>query len=130
MKVYLASEGSYSDYAVIAVFLNKEDAQKVSLNEVEEMELYESVPEKVSGWVMKAMPYTEDWHERFVSYWPWEVWLPMNDRPTTHVWDYGYRRDGGGYSKAIRASGKDRESVRKAFYDRVAQLKAEDAGIA
>lgn len=130
MKVYLASSGSYSDYGVTAIFLNREDAEKVSDNEVEEMEVYESLPEPTTGWAIEALPYTAVPCERFIQEYPWSAWNKPGPRPRTDTWIYGYRKANGKYLEAVRVVGQDKEQVRKAFYDKVAQLKAEDAGIA
>jgi hypothetical protein len=52
VKVWIASEGNYSDYRVTGVFTTKAEAAKVSENDVESFTLYEKAPEGVMRYHM------------------------------------------------------------------------------
>ncbi len=61
MKVYLATSGSYSDYRVVRVFLNKEDADAYPLKDyVEEFDLHEGPVETRPWYVLKWFPDEPD----------------------------------------------------------------------
>lgn len=121
MKVYVATEGSYSDYHILGVFTNEADA--ASVGEVEEYEVYEKVPARVTSHAITGFPPDFE---------------PRSDVHVLFPWDYGWESYGtkrrpkvqrfpnGG----LRVSGTSRSIVEKAYQDRVGQLKAEAAGVA
>jgi hypothetical protein len=122
-KVYVATEGSYSDYRILGVFTTEEEASKVG-DYAEEYDLWERVPTKKTVYVLMAFP--PDYAPR-----PIEVHL-------IQPWDYGYGLFGVAKrpkyelfpNRGFRVSGTDRPLVEKAFQDRRAQLIAEAEGIA
>jgi sirohydrochlorin ferrochelatase len=119
MKVYLATEGWYSDYRVLAVFTNRTDAEEVG-ESVEEFELYESRPVPQIVHVLESMPWNVEpryWRE-VVRPWDYRAEWAVT-RPRVDVWPHG-----------MRAYGLDEKGVRKAFADRQAQRRGESEGIA
>lgn len=123
-KVYVATDGEYSDYHIVAVFGNRELAEQ--FGEVEEYEVYEEAPAKRSAWVIEAIPADAPEREYNHVAYPWDyAWATYSHgRPKVQVWEAGRGR------VSIRVSGGDREQVRKAFRDRRARLLAEREGLA
>jgi hypothetical protein len=122
-KVYVATEGSYSDYRILGVFTTEEEAAKVG-EYAEEYDLWERAPEKKTVYAITTFP--PSYPSR-----PIEV-------HSIQPWDYNYERLGMAKrpkfelfpNRGFCVSGTDRSLVEKAFQDRRAQLIAEAEGIA
>jgi hypothetical protein len=128
VKVYGLSRGDYSDYRVCAIFKNRADAEAVGpgFNEVEEYDLMESPPEKRVVYYAHAQAPGWEVSEQKRVEWPWDTdFLPDNGRPFVHEW-----HPVGIFPYRISVRGLDAESVRKALFDRAAQIRAEQEGIA
>ncbi len=132
MKVYIITSGSYSDYGIRTVFVDravaeqfvKEHSGEYDENNIEDWEGYDHIPERRSVYVIEAMPPYGTPREYTVHRWPWEELHfqggePKGDRPKVDEWTHG-----------IRVYGNNDQTVRKAFYDRVAPIVAKRAGIA
>lgn len=120
-KVYLVSEGAYSDYGIVAVFADEELAESFAAElggRVETYDLLEEGPERIVVW-------SSEWRNGEVRTWSWTIW--------SHESDYARRPriDEGEAPKGywIRASGLDRKATIKAVADRGAQRTAELEGI-
>lgn len=137
MKVFTLSDGSYSDYRIEALFTTRKLAEaavtatKNSYSEpfVEEFELYDHIPEKVTvfgvsqsllddGRSGDANEWTEAGHE-------WEDAERYAEKGSTRP-KFAFVRapcyDGKGGRLMI--SGCNHDSVMKAFHDRVREWKA------
>jgi hypothetical protein len=111
----------------------REDAKEVSENEVDEYELYEVVPPKVIWVSIQAFPWSDPPTEHV---WEDREWDRAGRRPKVEVFEtdmWATCPDGNNRlvrDKYLRAVGTDHALVRKAFRDRVAQLRAAAEGIA
>lgn len=131
MKVYVVTDGDYSDYRILACFENEDAAsQFVAIGQtsgrVEEYTLFDRVPARVDWWVIDTIHYEHLGvpHERVLTEWEYE-------EPAFAGREYGYSRFAGLYGvPGRRVYGRDRERVRKVFYDNWHRERAEAEGIA
>jgi len=129
MKVYLVTRGSYSDYSVQAVFADKAlaEAHRLELsesNEVDEYEVVEHAPQRINIYNVSNDTYHGNDVRHEWSYPAWDYNRPNYKR--VEVVEYNSRS---GFH-AVRVTGLDQKAVRKAYDDRMAQHKAQEAGIA
>lgn len=123
-KVYVATEGEYSDYRVRAVCSTKALAAKIGDNEPLEMEIFTTMPARATVYELTAMPWDLEPPTMRVSFpypWDWEA-DHVVPRAQTHEWTFGPVR-------GLRAYGPTEEGVRKVFFDRRARLLAEREGL-
>jgi hypothetical protein len=138
MILYSLSNGEYSDYRVLALFETKELAEqaaatylrweKYSSPHVEEFKVLTERPEPIMltrlSILVRADGTTGDVREMQVTRWPWDA-----DYTTeTRVDASNASMNPGGIF--VEGTGSNRAHVEKAFYDRVARIKAEQWGIA
>lgn len=122
MKVYVATEGSYSDYRILGVFSKRGDAEAVG--EVEEYDLWNRVPLVRTVYAMRAFP--PDYEPVTLEVHRLQPWdynygnLATTKRPKYDLFP----------NRGFQVSGTNRPLVEKAFRDRRAQLVAEAQGIA
>lgn len=142
--VWAVSSGSYSSYRVHAIFATEAAAQSVCDIEngttsgwgdyaVESFELLDGAERHVDyeikvdrtprGAFSEPTSFLEGgfylWESERLR-WEWESPTPRNGRPKATRW-----RNGG-----MIVIGRDREAVRKSVYDTIAQVRAQEAGIA
>jgi hypothetical protein len=144
MKVYLLTEGSYSDYRVNAVFRNKVDADAVAGTEgnyydVEEYDLLDEVPVRRRLYTIHAdrrRSALRDWtsevdggwmlEERSRLVWPWDCGHPKNLRAKiTYKASSAAKFD----DLWFTVEGWDEEACRKVVFDTITKLKAIQEGI-
>lgn len=121
-KVYIATEGSYSDYRILGVFVTREAAAEVG--EVEEYELWDKPPKAVTSYEVHG--------------WPNQGWEPNWEIHVLRPWDYGYETYGHSGRPLVhewpnggmRISGGVKSVVEKAWQDQVARRRAVQEGIA
>jgi|WetSurMetagenome_2_1015567.scaffolds.fasta_scaffold15523_12 hypothetical protein len=126
-KVYVVTEGSYSDYHIVAVFRDRKEAETFvgsNVDEIEEYELYEKQPVRQVVYYAKAE--SPDWNveERSWVAWPWDSYYGLS-RPVADEWPQQ-----GLWPRRVTVHGSDMGEVRMALYDRIAKIKAEQEGIA
>jgi hypothetical protein len=149
-KVYIVTAGEYSDYRIVRVYLDRQEAEEfsdryrpyVSFNEdnltIEEWEVGCSALYDGPGWrATRRLCPDEAWTHgegfggwtRNGNWWEngetWSDWLTSTtERPaiTSH-------QTGSNYVTTITAEGASREHVEKAVQDAAAQFKAERAGV-
>ena len=151
MKIYLITAGSYSDYHIHAVFLTRELAQAYldlspsrhvnEFNEIEEWEALDHLPRcavtfAASGFVCnreflgaRVVPAAGALtHEKHWRYEVSEIDGPLPGRPHVTIQE----RDWGELPRPVEITvrGADEGEVKQAFQDRVAQARAELAGVA
>ena len=119
-KVWIVTEGSYSDYRVRAAFTTKEAADAVG-GQMEEFVIYDGVPRKVQ-WHSRELIQGREVRRDGLD-WPWstEVEFYAQTRPTFYAFPRG---------SGFRVSGRNEAEVDKAWQDRLARWKAEKEGIA
>lgn len=129
-EVFLVSEGSYSDYRIIAVYDTKEAAEEfASLGEDREIATWElNMPQGQvgrSGYEMMAYPSKEDKWGRTSLEWKivdrGHAWWDATVKAVTIDIDNGYRE--------IRVLGDDKEHARKLIQDAIAEVRARDEGL-
>lgn len=123
-KVYVVTRGSYSDYRIMAVFADPELAKAHASSvggEVEEYPLFEQSPKRTAVYFKSTghFDHLGEPHEHSSVMWEYEA---AEYSPRARVIEYG--RNG------LRAEGRNKEAVRKAFDDRWAQLAARRLGVA
>ncbi len=138
MKVFAMSSGSYSDYSVDALFTTRELAEaavvatkKEDYSEpfVEEFELYDHLPDKVTVFVASQDLLDDgrfgEIEEESESGYEWEDAERYAEHGSSRPKFAFYRAPryeskGGG----LRIEGRDRDSVMKAYHDRMREWKA------
>lgn len=141
MKVYIITSGEYSDYAIDAVTLNKEEAEKmVNVFPEERIEEYD----------------TDDFPKILINdpYWNCEYNLPTRNimdgkifyNESIEIYQENYwcicnllkdlnkvinkiGTNGHPYGFRMYIQAKDKEHAEKIFYDKIAEWKAEQKGI-
>ena len=138
VRVYVATEGSYSDYRVLGVFAKEADAKEASHDQYLTMDVYPAMPPAVQAYRMWADPFDGEVHtESYHDLYPWDYRYEFfaHDRPRVEV----NARNGKGPNKyegrfdrplLLTVSGTDPKAVQQAFSDRRGQLLAEREGIA
>lgn len=130
MKVYLATRGEYSDYSVVRVFANREDAESYGLSDdVEEMEVTEG-PIEVRKWhrlYWDPDPSPEGPRtDRQANPWENEELREFDGRSrrAQHRWSSGGRRP------VLTVEGWSRNHVLKVYSEQRAQyLAKQDMGV-
>jgi hypothetical protein len=130
MKVFAMSSGEWSDYGIDALFTTRDLAEEAIRAKsaadryvVEEFELYDRIPEKVTLFSVYETLLddgsTEDFSEDVESGYPWDnsEWFAENgsDRPTFKSLRAPYLN---GRGVRVVVSGRSREKVMKAYHDR------------
>jgi hypothetical protein len=149
-SVYAATSGFYSDYRVHALFETKELAEEVANIDnagkggwgdmsVEGFVLYDAVPQRrvkhtltvadrKDHWSGESIPLEGGWFvgevERLL--WPWDFDIPKNCRAKVNR--HGLKMKKGW--RTFSVEGWDKDACKKAVYDTLTQIKAEDEGIA
>jgi len=116
MTVYAVSTGEYSSYGVCAIFSTREKAEEYSLtvsnfNDIEEYELDEPYEQPEFIEVLIGPNYIE-------LRGSWGPWLTEG---MTSMYS--------GYTTVKVKYNKNADVMKKSAYDRLAELKAKDAGI-
>lgn len=127
MKVYMVEAGQYSDYRVVALYTDKEQADLHSerLNAVDnyaystvaEVETSETAPTYHALWMVSISP-DGNMEEHIFHY------VESGSRTRVEVWHSDFEWDRGWHAQSV-----DLELARKAALDRHAQEKAEKAGL-
>ena len=123
MKVYVLTEGEYSDYRVNAVFSSQTAANAAkdagAGESIEEFELYDAVPPQTILYIHERLNGRES--RRAEIRWPWDIWQDPapSERPRFYEWDHGRR-----------VYGTDEAAVEKAWQDREAEERAKAEGLA
>lgn len=128
-KVWAVTEGSYSDYRVIAVFtteaMAKEAVEKGMGDAVEDLPMYEEVPERISILTIGCrmpVPSGKKWglHKDWEPFREWshtELIFPDIDT-------WRKRLQVNHTDQALTVSGADHERVRKVFGEKKAEAGA------
>jgi hypothetical protein len=136
-KVYLVTEGSYSDYHVVAAFASKELAEEFAAGPankwgdmgVEEYDVYSELPTPTIIYTGEVQREANGWPDdiEVSSYlrWPWDD--DVSRRGEVSAWKMAGSRE---RPRRFTCQHTDREAVIKILSDRVAQEKALEAGIA
>ena len=123
-KVFVVTEGEYSDYGIVAVFATRALAEAHASDEwllggsVEEYDLLEQAPAKVAWYVIDSVGRAKP-GERMVMLYDYDS-PPYNGR------EHAYTK----WASGRRVYGRDPERVRKVFWDNWQREQAEAAGIA
>lgn len=126
-RVFIVTEGEYSDYRIVAAFSSEavaDEFAKRTGGDVETLTVYASIPDRRRLYVMETGPGRDvhSWHK---DLYPWESdgyvgrTATSDGKPSVHVWNGN-----------LRVWGMDEARVTKAFQDRRASGRAEKEGIA
>jgi len=143
MKIYLITAGSYSDYHIHAVFLTRELAQAYldpphspakarAFNEIEEWEVLDRLPRCAVVYAACGLVGVEGFvgYENHWEYLMSEIDGPLPGGPEVTVEKRSWVLRGFSCLLEITVRGADEAEVARAFQDRVAQARAELAGVA
>jgi len=131
--IYVVTKGSYSDYHIVGVFDNKTLADRVALayegrydrTEVEEWAVNEIT---LSQYPSDFLPYSVAVYDNGKVYVErTDAGRPNEDDDPTY-WEYDPDNDMGGYW-SLSVWARDGDHAEKIALDKVAQKKAEDAGV-
>ena len=125
--IYLLTDGAYSDYSVQAAFATEEvaeEARQRAGGQIEEYTLYETLPPRVTYYVIEQFP-GQPVKEYSVVRDPWETiyWEGKSTRGAAYnTWEIGR-------GTAERAWGTNKEAVRRRWQEKHQQREAEEAGL-
>jgi hypothetical protein len=131
MKVYLATEGEYSDYRVLHAFARREDAEAYEgADRVEEFDLREGPVEMRPWHTLTWNPGIGD-RERtssalenpFVQSWPQD--FDGDERNVSHAWHGPPQLTG----PVLHIQGWDLDRIRKVYSEQRAQYLARQQGV-
>lgn len=127
MKVYVITQGSYSDYHICAVSLDKDEAERLARiysDGRDEAEVEEYDTERPSSWREGQVPFIATFLD--------------NGAPILSLWDSPrpftpgieeIQSEWGSPSISVRLYARDRETARKIAQDKRAEYLAQKAGI-
>lgn len=124
MKVYLVTDGEYSDYHVSAVFAERSAAKafiKIDGGRIEVWDALSEVPAQGQWYVIEEISTQKGVGRRTELHWPWES-------PSY----FGHRRRAWNYSKwqyGERAWGMNERAVEKAWTEQHMTIEAREAGL-
>ena len=138
-SIWGISQGSYSDYRVLALCDTKKRAEAVAALPgsdsygdglmVEEFVYLDHDPERVTTYLLSVEIFdtgsVKNHHERMRTEWEFSMLYPEDNRPVRWRWVRAPMYNGKG--GRLEVMGTDQERVRKVFSDRTAMLRTDDA---
>lgn len=126
--VYIVAEGEYSDYGIVSIWENKEDAEKV----VAARGGHKVIGEMISNAHIEEWPLNE---QKDLALRAYQVWLFSSG--DVEVKDQGFgtgqreygQAEGGIGAYVVEVTGPNPEHARKVGLNLITQKKAQDAGI-
>lgn len=123
VKVYIVTQGDYSDYGIHGVFIDRAAAEAfvaIDGGDVEEWNGYSELPDRERWYVIEKMNHAEVFRSTSL-YWPWDG--PQYVGQKRKSWNYSKWQYG------ERAWGMDEQAVEKAWTEQHMAEEALEAGL-